>query len=165
MKLISRILIGVSIVVLALMSGTTAQPAVDHAGVRDRASSKPGGLTVVSRTSSSLGIRWKASARGVSYGVYLRQQASRIDDRDDLHLQRAECATSYRIGVDTLRARKRSAKARVSATTRACPSPPPRRLRCFASPGACGYPDPAYRERRGPGRDSSEAVRKHLGHH
>ena len=47
------------------------------------------------------------------------------------------------VGVDTVRAGKRSAKARASATTRACPSPPPRSRRCFATPGACGYPDPA----------------------
>ena len=88
MRLASRILIGVSIVFLALMSGTTAQPAVDHAGVRDRAPPKPGGLTVVSRTSSSLGIGGKrplvASPTGSTWA-----EASRIDDRDDLHLQRA----------------------------------------------------------------------------
>ena len=147
MRLTSRILICVSIVFLALMSGATARPAVDHVALRDRAPapSKPSGLTVVSRTSSSLGIRWKASARGVSYGVYRGSKRVASTTATTYTFRGLKCATSYRVGVTTVRAGKRSAKARVSATTRACPSPPPRRLRCFESPGACGYPDPAYR--------------------
>lgn len=62
MNSISRILIG-TIVVLAFVPGATAWRAPDLA--------KPSGLTVVSSTSSSLGISWNASASGVSYRVYL----------------------------------------------------------------------------------------------
>jgi len=148
MNLISRVFIGVGIVFLTLASGTTARPVVGHAGLRDRAPAKPSGLTVVSRTNSSLRISWRASAPGVSYGVYLGTKRVASTTATTYTLTRLKCATSYRIGVDAVRAaNKRSARAWVSATRLACPSPPPpssSSVGCFAAPGACGYPDPAY---------------------
>src|SRR5262245_36388119 len=108
MKLISRILICVPLAFLVLVSGATAHPVLDDAGLPDRAffPSKPGGLTVVSWTSSSLGISWNSSADGVSYGVYLGSKQVASTTATTYTFTGLNCATSYRMGVDTMRAGK-----------------------------------------------------------
>ena len=117
MNPIGRILIG-AIVVLALVPGATARQAAP-------APSKPSGITVVSWTSSSLGISWKASASGVSYRVYLGSKQVASTTATTYTFTGLTCGTSYRMGVETVRAGKSSATAWVVTTTLACPSPSP----------------------------------------
>ena len=109
-ELISRILIGVFIVFLAFVPGATAVLALADGGLRDRAPSppsKPSGLTVVSRTSSSLGISWNASASGVSYRVYLGSKRVASTTATAYTFTGLACAKSYRMGVDAVRAAKK----------------------------------------------------------
>ena len=120
MNPIGRILIA-AIVILALVPGATARQAAP-------APVKPSGLTVVSWTSSSLGISWKASANDVSYGVYLGSTRVASTTATTYTFTGLTCGTSYRMGVGV---GKRSPKVWVVTTTLACPSPPPRlRRRC-----------------------------------
>ena len=122
MNSISRILIG-TIVVLAFVPGATAWRAPDLA--------KPSGLTVVSSTSSSLGISWNASASGVSYRVYLgseqvlgsQQVASTT--ATTYTFRGLTCGTTYRLGVKAVKGWKSSDTAWVVTSTLACPSPSP----------------------------------------
>ena len=109
--------------VLAFVPGATAWRAPDLA--------KPSGLTVVSSTSSSLGISWKASASGVSYRVYLgseqvlgsQQVAS--TSATTYTFRGLTCGTTYRLGVKAVKGWKSSDTAWVVTSTLACPSPSP----------------------------------------
>ena len=113
----ARILIG-AIVVLAFVPGATAW--------RAPALPKPSGLTVVSSTSSSLGISWNASASGVSYRVYLgseqvlgsQQVASTT--ATTYTFRGLTCGTTYRLGVKAVKGWKSSDTAWVVTSTLAC---------------------------------------------
>ena len=109
MKTSRRILIAAA-VVLALVPGATGAPP------------KPSGLTVVSWTSTSLGINWNASTNGATYGVYLGSTRVASTTATNYTFTGLTCGTSYQVGVG---AGKRSPSEWVVTTTLACPSPPP----------------------------------------
>ena len=142
MNLISRIASSPSpSLLLARVSGPTAHPAVDHAGLYAIAiapPSKPSGLAVVSRTGSSLGISSNSVRRVAALkDVYRGSMRVASYVRDDLHLQRVtQCATSYRVRRQYGESSGNALPKRGSRL----PDPPlPRRLRkpwrlaCFAS--------------------------------
>ena len=109
--------------------------------------SKPSGLTVVSRTSNSLGISWNASAGGVSYGVYLGNRRLASTTATTYTFTGLACATSYRMGVDAARSSEQALRQGVGFGCHTClfsaaaaPSSPAAPSSAPAAPAAAAAP-------------------------
>ena len=121
-------------------SYTVAVDAVDAAGNRSAkatvsastsacpdttAPSVPGGLTVGTRTTTSVALSWAASSDNVGvtgYGVYSNGTLVGSPSSTSYTLSGLTCGTSYTVAVDAVDAAgNRSAKATVTASTSACP--------------------------------------------
>ena len=89
------------------------------------APSVPAGLTVGTRTTTSVALSWSASSDNVGvtgYGVYSNGTLAGSPTSTSYTLSGLTCGTSYTVAVDAVDAAgNRSAKATVTAATSACP--------------------------------------------
>ena len=85
----------------------------------------PAGLTVGTRTTTSVALSWSASSDNVGvtgYGVYSNGTLAGSPTGTSYTLSGLTCGTSYSVDVDAVDAAgNRSAKATVTAATSACP--------------------------------------------
>lgn len=129
----SAIVLGLLAILLGAFCGSAA--------TATRRPEPPRSLEVKSVSSTSVYLSWVASpgaGRGAGFRIYVNGVLRATVRATSYRVGGLRCGTSYVLAVGAYAAGGRSAKRRSRRvrTTR-CGS-------CFASPGSCGYPDPAY---------------------
>ena len=113
-----------------------------------QAPTTPTGLTVTGSTTTSVSVSWSASFDNVAVAGYDVYNGSTVAGTTSTFtsytVSGLTCGTSYTLAVDAYDAAgNKSTKTSLTTSTAACPAAPASGS-CFASPGSCGYPDPAF---------------------